>query len=1523
MADWQKELFGTAYKSSKTKAAAEKRKNTMSRKDVIKQATYDKAMTSSVKDYASRNNIQYSDKLKTAAEFYFKNKDVGEKFREQSEKESSRRQANEYRSSINFRTQEKNQFKVDDYNDMRKKLGYSEDPNVTKKKYESLKSTFERMQEFKNKQGNSEPTSSKEVGFSLDKTIDKGISKLKGLIQKVKPISKKVEDTLNLDDLSKSKAAQVLYQASGLKNKVDSGKLVAKGSIEGMDKVDQYGGASSIRNVLSDATDDKNQSGKDYIKAVKEGFTGKRRATGEEIAKNLNLTESKYGNKAIGFGIEVLADPTNLVGAGAYKVGAKAFKGASKLGKIAKATKTVEEVANKPLKEVNELTNANTQLKPVEPVQKVTEPIKTMTETSVKSEVTKTPEKKSFLIQSKPFNYEAERKQLELMHKTDKDNFANKNSNEINAIRSIRESEMKKQMEQEMEFEGHEQLAKEYERLRKDLPKRLNIPAENFNDFAVNLPKHLVSAKNSGKGEDIYKLADDMGYNNVDKLVNYVNNAYESHKIVKAGKNKFITQQVSGHPDDVLEEMYKQTQSAQEFDKKYKDLEFKQGESIKSQVTQQSPFNVLTQAPTRTQRLSTAIEKAKQSNESSHIQEVIEHTNNLIKELDSKHINDEELQGIKEDLKAQVGLKMNLQLFGAAPEKINEMLSKIARINEQAERLMQTRKGHLELEKMTPEQKIEHYIQKQQANSDYLQSKLDEIDELLESPFGDGLNGSVSELKNNLEAKLHKSNKAVDAASEIRGSLSELQNRKDVHSISTALIKPMRLFEKVFGKDSDLHKGLFNGQQEARVLHQELNNTDHDIIKNVESLIGKKKKDSALLQDFGEKNLLKYRGIDPTGMSRKEIEQVNLRILQEIKPDTWQNFVDADNMARSFYNSKIERYNEVMQQTYPKDVTKLIQKRNDYYHHFNEMGEGLAQILNRLKHQKETKISPELEGLSKVTKPMTQWVGQKMARMGGAYTSDAIGGMVKTSMDLNKAIAWTPQVGKLRSYKQVLSMATEHTANLNNIVRVMDNYANKLANKSGDMDRWIGDNAMGRIGLSILNSTSNIVKNNLLSHSLRVVLAQGLSIPHGFAAAKTENIIKGLPNTMEYLMKNNGPASKSPFLKERLGTKDFEDFNHSVTSKIIKSGHILPSLVDKVTVPMYWNGIYAERLAANKQYLQNGVIPKWLEKQLIDETDKLTSEIVGGRGIGDKSFAQESKVYGVLDPFQLEPQSQWIAMSRMFGGLKEGIKNKDLKQLAGSSRKVAEWGIYSWLVGEAFQYMTGSDAALNPVEDVKKGIEEGTTLGEKTGYTTRNLVGDFATSGGVPLVQSLANITGLAKNGKKIFGKDDPFRYAQGGIVAAKPIDEMINGNGIIPENADFLGSSLLRHLPTSVIFPAGEGAIERGIKGFRASEEGGVYSKSNPSQMLYPVGDDLPTRLKSIFMGTNATKNAQAYFDKNTTPLSEKQTFEVLQRMSPKERELAWKEIMNNRGKGKKTKPSTEALNKLRRENIEKSKQN
>jgi hypothetical protein len=537
---WEKDLFGKAVNMSKravkARASAQKTKNK-------KEAAYDNAFTQYAQNYAKANNIQYSDNLRSALKTYHQNQADTKPIFESLSKSTQKRQVAEHNAENKLLGNPNKKYMVDEYHQMNNKLGWQDDSPVTEKKFNSLKTTFDNLQAYKNKNKHmNEPTSTKkEVGSSFSKEhplLSKTWDGIKTVGNELDRASHRINSAFTFGvgkyvDQHNEKGLEKLFKKEGHDYKAK-------------DYYSDRHGAGKVTDTVSDSIGYLGEGG-----MIQKGLKGTRLAANvvKDASKLKNLAQIAKEGASIGAITSAVETPmkkinekestTDTIKRAALEIGLGGTGDVAAHG-LGHLLSKLKKPAQQEIKAVNEL--------------------------HVPKKVNNVP---------KP-NYENQKQEIELIRQAGKEQFAKNNADVINAIQSQRNSEAQKLAQQETEWSGHQEMANQYDKIMKSVGGRLNIPESNHSDFATQLGKHMYSAKGKGTGDDIYRVAEDLGFHNPDELIQHLNNGYESKQIVKSGKNKFVTQKLSGDPNNVLDELYSQTKEHQDLDKAIKEIESNQ-----------------------------------------------------------------------------------------------------------------------------------------------------------------------------------------------------------------------------------------------------------------------------------------------------------------------------------------------------------------------------------------------------------------------------------------------------------------------------------------------------------------------------------------------------------------------------------------------------------------------------------------------------------------------------------------------------------------------------------------------------------------------------------------------------------------------------------------------------------------------------------------------------------------------------------------------------------------------------------
>ncbi len=531
-------------------------------------------------------------------------------------------------------------------------------------------------------------------------------------------------------------------------------------------------------------------------------------------------------------------------------------------------------------------------------------------------------------------------------------------------------------------------------------------------------------------------------------------------------------------------------------------------------------------------------------------------------------------------------------------------------------------------------------------------------------------------------------------------------------------------------------------------------------------------------------------------------------------------------------------YNELAKQIKSGDIflNKRLMPRKDYYHHFQEIEEGLGGIRNILKNSQE--IDPKLVTKSEFTKPKSKWWSALQRRYGtGEYTADAVGGMLKYITAAEYKIAFDPVITEYRNTISKLESNTV-TKKGNAFLKWFNDWTNALAGKTNFVDR-VAQRILSRQGFAIVKALNSRVKSNAVLGNIRSAIAQIYNIPT--AAAYIKNPVDWGAGALKLIKgtDTNTEMQKSVFLKERyLDTDLYKRFDEGVLKAPKKLAMWMLEIGDKKAAQLIWN-------AAHNEYTRkNGNIKNAMRKyeNAIDYADDITRRSIAGRGVGELPLLMQSETVQLAFPFQVEINNQYQA-------LKERIGKKDALGIIGML-------ITALLMNELSEELTGDRIAgfdyLGAIKDVING----------DGGADR-ILGETISS--MPYSNLLGVVLSGGDDGKaqSMFGESDPTRFGIGSMGLKAILDPIIDAmQGKKPDLLAFAAN---------VVLPFGGKQVERTIKAARDVLQGASYTDSG--KLRFPIDTDDPLNVaKALTLGQYTTKEGKEYI-KDVKPYSETYT--------------------------------------------------
>ncbi|NLC92046.1 MAG: hypothetical protein GX677_01045 [Treponema sp.] len=615
--------------------------------------------------------------------------------------------------------------------------------------------------------------------------------------------------------------------------------------------------------------------------------------------------------------------------------------------------------------------------------------------------------------------------------------------------------------------------------------------------------------------------------------------------------------------------------------------------------------------------------------------------------------------------------------------------------------------------------------------------------------------------------------------------------------------------------------------------------------------IKKGSKDSALVQQYGE-------GI----ITLEELKQKTKNWKNVVEFDKWfrtnyDAFIDnINNVRKSIYpnvEKSIAEYKEKLQKTYSqieelskdtqknaKRIIKLklkansyetilendellrnkrVVKRKDYYRHFQEMSQGLGALQNIMSTSSD--IPAQMVGVSDFTKPNTKFSTIALRRKGTKTKYDAVGGFLNYIPTANYMISIDPQINVLRSLTKDIQQQMGDDTSANKAIEFLTEFTNKLAGKQNFLDRAV-TKVTGRKILKGISWLSGRIKSNLILGNASSSLSQVLNLPQIVGKIKSPKLL--LNGFKDSFSKTD--YSKSQFITERYESDILSQFDEGVLKKPKKFALWMLEALDEKVTKTGWNAFYRE--AINKD-IKN-------PEQYADDNIR---DMVAGRGIGEITMLQESKVIGLIAPFTVE-------VGNMNTVLKGMLKDKKFLDLFITF-------VVARLLNEGIKQIGGGGSTIDPIKAVWEATtEKDLTMLERFG----RIAGEIASN--IPMGQVLATLypeygTDYLPTRKQLFGDNDPTRFGTGSMF-----------------------SKAFSSPVTTLVTPWGGAQFEKTIKGLSMFEKAVPGSYNNSGKLRFPVEDTPIKKIQSALFGEYGTSEANEYFDKNRRPLSDTQLNEL-----------------------------------------------
>ncbi|MBQ3181381.1 MAG: hypothetical protein IJB50_01280, partial [Clostridia bacterium] len=463
-------------------------------------------------------------------------------------------------------------------------------------------------------------------------------------------------------------------------------------------------------------------------------------------------------------------------------------------------------------------------------------------------------------------------------------------------------------------------------------------------------------------------------------------------------------------------------------------------------------------------------------------------------------------------------------------------------------------------------------------------------------------------------------------------------------------------YEKVLKPFYDSKKNYAEGVEEyAKRLREE-------IVDSLKIKAGSRESAAVMWLGEGKKPISKKAGAELASYTYEDcVKEFGEKRAADIKK--------ASEIFRKTYDELLDKVNETRAKIYPNNPDKLVARRDDYFHHFQEMGQGFAGLRNIL--NTNIGIDPMLVGTSEHTKPKSKWQGYMQRRLGERTEYDAVLGFLKYLPAAQYSIHIDPNIVNFRSLAYDLASAKalenkgEGNPNANVFIEYLQKYANSLAGKTVSHGDRGFISYVGRTSLAVISWLNNMTKASAVLGNVNSVLSQVTNVKNMIGKiSHQDDALRGALEALAGINPKSEIASRyneSGFLKERFLQDSLDDYSVAKWNfkKVMQTpGHFaawMLGFADEIGTRITWNAAYNEAIRKNI-------------KDAAQYADSFTRQCVASRGIGEEPLVFKSQMAKLFLPFRTEVLNDLrVQQDILFGKEydiweKNGGKNADNKE---------------------------------------------------------------------------------------------------------------------------------------------------------------------------------------------------------------------------------------------------------------------
>lgn len=641
--------------------------------------------------------------------------------------------------------------------------------------------------------------------------------------------------------------------------------------------------------------------------------------------------------------------------------------------------------------------------------------------------------------------------------------------------------------------------------------------------------------------------------------------------------------------------------------------------------------------------------------------------------------------------------------------------------------------------------------------------------------------------------------------------------------------------------------------------------------------------EAVLVQAYGEKMItdaqLDSYGKSPFGkiefQNKENLVRKEFSKNQTIDP---QKVRDAAAEFRKIYDELINMAND----SRVRNGYAPIEKRSDYFPHFNEMT-GKEKILSAFGIDiTNTDAIPEgIAGITEFFNPGTKFFKNFQERKGIKTGFNAIEGFDGYIRGIKDVIFHTDDIQNLRALESALRsrhadetirqkideinadpmrdaeakqldiqqlLKNTQESNLSGYITWLHEYTNGIAGKKSTLDRTM-EQLGNRKAYTVMRKLSGRVASNMIGYNVGSWLTNFIPLVQAEGQIRTRNLLKGMKDTIKNWAKSDGFVQNSDFLVNRRGT---DVLSKDALQKFTAAG----------VKPMEWIDNFVSETIVRAKYAEetrNGKTP--------EEAMRMANQTAANI-LADRSYGQMPTIFNAKNPliktltmFQLEVNNQY---RNLFKDLPRDAKASGGAWGTEIALGLLKYCIAAWLYNELYEKLTGRRPAFDPINIVKETAEDFADEKISKSQATMNVASNIA--------EQVPFLGGLIGGGRIPVSSAIPF----GGNI-----NDMASAFGMLADpdvageqKAEIWGKELAK--PAWYILPpGGGGAVKKAAETAGTIAQGGEYStdKDGNRKLKFATDGDAADLIKGMLFGKYATDGGRDYVESGFKQMSVPQT--------------------------------------------------